>query len=391
MGFLELLGKMSGESSVENQEKLLFNHVIGFRGIVEGVGCSTIVQGLANAISTRTKLRVCVVDTSILYPSQYALLCDPFSSDVRLTIKDWFSADVSIPERIIDTRYKRVSLLGCFNRRLTDAFSASDTIRLVDETMDVLKGLFDIIIVDISHEWSQIAMTMPRYCNKIFTVVDPSSRCVNNLMESLNNLAICAVPFHKYTSAIINKSSKSGLLGIDGILKRSKLDPVAVIPFSQKIFENGTMGRSNWAIATPDPTIEQYNQAIDTLLVSLINESPLHTLDLQDIAELEAAASGAPGGRNKARQKFLEERQNPQPVLQPASEQDKMAVREQRHMRNQAYVAMPKADGFFDDEQQVTQMSIEQAFDSGTRVDTTELTRNDDFSVDLFDNGGGSQ
>ena len=71
MGLVKFLGVMSGEGAVDVQEAMLFNKVIGFRGIVEGVGASTIVQGLAHAFSDRTRLRVCVIDTSVFVQSVF--------------------------------------------------------------------------------------------------------------------------------------------------------------------------------------------------------------------------------------------------------------------------------------------------------------------------------
>lgn len=336
MGLVKFLGTVSGEGTVAAQEAMLFNKVIGFRGVVEGVGTSTIVQGLANAFSDRTKLRVCVVDTSILYPSQYAFLCNPFSDDVKSVLKDWFSLEVSIPERIIDTKYKHISLLGCYNRRLTDAFSTVDTLRLVEETFDVLKSLFDVIIVDLSHEWSQIAMCSARQCNKIFTVVDPSARSVNNLLQSLNNLAICAVPFHKYCTTIISKYSANGILGLDAVINRAKLIPVAQIPFSQQIFEAGTMSKSIWGLSTQSYEVEQYNRVIDQLLVSIVNESPLDVLDLKAQEEIErAVAESSMRNKRKAREAEMKKREA---LLSPVSEDVKAKAKTDRHAKNEAFL-----------------------------------------------------
>lgn len=336
MGIVKFLGTMSGEGAIAAQETMLFNKVIGFRGIVEGVGTSTIVQGLAHAFSDRTKLRVCVVDTSILYPSQYAFLCNPFSEDAKSVLKDWFSVEVSLPERIIDTRYKRVSLLGCYNRRLTDAFSTTDTLRLVEETFDTLKSLFDVIIVDLSHEWSQVAMCSARQCNKIFTVVDPSARCVNNMLQSLNNLAICAVPFHKYCTAIISKYSANGILGLDAIIKRAKLIPIAQIPFSSQIFEAGTTSKSCWGLSSPSYEIEQYNTVIDQILCSIVNETPLDVLDLKAQEELElAVANSSMKNKRKAREVEMRKRAA---LLTPASDEAKAAAKSARHAKNEAFL-----------------------------------------------------
>ena len=324
----DLISTLSGQNAADVNTKLLFNSVIGFRGIVEGVGCSTIVADLAHAFSDRTGKSVCVVDTSILYPTQYALLCNPFSSDVKASLKDWFSSEVSIPERIIDTKYKRVSLLGCYNRRLADAFSSSDTTKLAEDTFDRLKELFDVVLVDLSHEWSQIAMTSAIQCNKIYNVVDLSPRCINNLPQSLNNLASSAVPFSKFRSTIINKYSVRGVLGIDDVIKKHHLEVVSTIPFSEEVFVLGTQNRSCWAVSSLNYELERYNEELDKILCSIVNETPLEIIDLKEAEELELAVENS-GIKNKSKARKIEIRKR-NPLLTPTSDEEKKAIKEKR-------------------------------------------------------------
>lgn len=328
MGFAEVLGLFSGNEADAQHEKLLFNSVIGFRGIVDGVGTSTILASLAIALSERTNKRICVVDTNILYPTQFALLCGGISSDARATMKDWFSVTASIPERIVDTKYKRVSLLGCFNRRISDAFSTTDTTKLADETFDRLKDLFDIILVDLSHEWSQLAMSSATHCNKIFTVMDLSARCMSNVQQSLNNLAISAVPFSKFRNAIINKYSVRGFTGLSDIISQCKLEVVATIPFSQEIYVEGTLSRTPWGMATASYEVAEFNEAIDTLLYSIASETPLEIIDLQEKEEIEQAiANSTIKNKAKARKIILRERGA---LLTPASEEEKAETKRKR-------------------------------------------------------------
>ena len=80
MGFAEVLGLFSGNEADAQHEKLLFNSVIGFRGIVDGVGTSTILASLAIALSERTNKRICVVDTNILYPLLFVIKILPLKA-----------------------------------------------------------------------------------------------------------------------------------------------------------------------------------------------------------------------------------------------------------------------------------------------------------------------
>ena len=104
--FTTILGQMSGGNIAEAQSQLIFNKVIGIRGVVDGVGCSTFVQGLAHAFSTQTRLSICVVDTNILYPSQYAYL--GVSLAEQADNNDWLTQGQPVSRLVMDTKFKRV-------------------------------------------------------------------------------------------------------------------------------------------------------------------------------------------------------------------------------------------------------------------------------------------
>lgn len=367
MSFSNLLGMLSGNGEADNTEKLLFNNVIGFRGIVDGVGCSTIVQGLANAFSDRTRKKVCVVDTHILYPAQYSLLCGGISSDATSMI-DWLSLEVELPKRIIDTKFKRVSLLGCYNRRITDAFSTADSMALVDTTFDKLKELFDVILVDLSHEFTQISAGSALKCNKIFTVVDPSAYCVTNITQSLNNLATSAVPFSKFKNVIVNKSTPKGVNGLGLALSRNNLDTVATIPFSKDIYQCGVSGRSIWGNASASYGIGEFNSAIDALLCSIVNETPLEIIDMQEYAALEeAVANSSIKNKDKARVVELRKRN---PILSPTTPEEQAQIRSERYAALRSRnVAIPE-DEETDATEEIVGTAIENIVDDSIREDT---------------------
>ena len=374
MGFTtDLISTLSGQNAADVNTKLLFNSIIGFRGIVDGVGCSTIVADLAHAFSDRTNKSVCVVDTNILYPTQYALLCNTFSPEAKLALKDWFCSEVDIPERIIDTKYKRVSLLGCYNRRLADAFSSSDTTKLAEDTFDRLKELFDVVLVDLSHEWSQIGMTAAIQCNKIYNVMDLSPRCINNVPQSLNNLASSAVPFSKFRSTIINKYSVKGVLGIDDVIKKHHLEVVSTIPFSEEIYVQGTQNRSCWAMGTLNYEIERYNEELDNILCSIVNETPLEIINLAEVEALDLAVENS-GMRNKSKARKIEIRKR-NPLLSPTSDDEKKTIKEKRKADIKARAAQGTTEE--DEEPIADDTEIDLGFgetnDTEARIDTTEV------------------
>ena len=108
---LSLFSGGTGEMQVFDQ--LLFNKVIGFKGIVDGAGASTIVQNVAVALSDKTRYKVCVLDTNMLYPCQFELLGS--SDDKSVDIID-FDKGVKIGDILCDTKYSNVSVVGFKNR-----------------------------------------------------------------------------------------------------------------------------------------------------------------------------------------------------------------------------------------------------------------------------------
>ena len=365
MGFSDLLGMISGNGEADSSEKLLFNNVIGFRGIVDGVGCSTIVQGLANAFSDRTRKKVCVVDTHILYPAQYSLLCRGLTSDAS-SMRDWLSLELELPKRIIDTKFKRVSLLGCYNRRITDAFSTADSMALVDTTFDKLKELFDVILVDLSHEFTQISACSALKCNRIFTVVDPSAYCLSNITQSLNNLATSAVPFSKFKNVIVNKSTPKGINGLSLALNRNNLNAVATIPFSKDIYQCGVSGNSVWGNASSSYGIEVFNSAIDNLLCSIVNETPLEIIDMAEYEAIElAVAESSLSNKSKAREIELRKRK---PLLQPTTPEEQVIIRNERYDKLRSRnVQIPEPDV---SEVEITGTAVDDLTDDSIREDT---------------------
>ena len=68
-----VLKATSGSNLTRGLNYSIFYNVIGFRGIRSGIGTSSLVANLALALA-RLGLKVCVVDTSFLNPSQDVLL-----------------------------------------------------------------------------------------------------------------------------------------------------------------------------------------------------------------------------------------------------------------------------------------------------------------------------
>ena len=159
------LGTISGGKEMKVSEQLLFDKVIGFRGITEGVGATTLVYNTAAALSDTTNMNICVVDTHILYPvlNQYL-----GGAAAATTGNDWFDY-VAESENLSDIAYstnlRNVYLVSFRNRGVADMFTSLDNERVVTTMFDALTKFFDIVLVDLSHEQTFISSISATKCN----------------------------------------------------------------------------------------------------------------------------------------------------------------------------------------------------------------------------------
>ena len=253
----KVVGAISGGVDDAISEQLLYDKVIGFRGIVDGVGCSTIVQNVAIAMSDMIRAKnICVVDTHILYPSQYQFLVGNADEASK---KDWFDFDGNnLAECRNKTQFNNIYLLSFANRTITDMLSSKDNPKLVDDTITALKTYFDVILVDLSHEPTNISMHMALQCNQIYTVVDPSMNCISNLGKSLNYMATLAVPFGRMNKAILNKNDANVNAGVKGALNEVHLDVLGTIPNSIEIAKYGIIGKRIWSTTTNNADVKEF-------------------------------------------------------------------------------------------------------------------------------------
>lgn len=273
MGFLsKLLGTVSGQQGLKVSEQLLFDKVIGFRSVVPGTGCSTILHNIAVALSDKTSYNICILDVNYLYPLQYPLLVS-YDDGKHKDALEFFGdiAQVALP-----TNLKNVYLVALNNRTVVDMLSSKDSEVTIDKLIGALKSYFDIILVDLSHEFSNINVHAGIRCNKIFNVADPSLKCMYNLKKSLNTLATLAVSFGKSNKVILNKQVSDMVLGAEKALTDTKLTLIGTIPLSLEIAKLGVAGKKVWGTASNDPDIIKFNEVIDLLVDDITQKTPLN-------------------------------------------------------------------------------------------------------------------
>ena len=147
----------SGKGRIRDKKFDVFYQIIGFQGVVDGLGCSTIVANTALALA-HLGLTVCVVDTSMLSPSQdYLLKTNRVSGTSSDKLVDWFSMPISSKTAVASSSFnKDIGVLSFKGRTIIDMLSGSDDESLVDFAIQELKKKYDVILFDICKETTQV-------------------------------------------------------------------------------------------------------------------------------------------------------------------------------------------------------------------------------------------
>lgn len=273
MGFLsKLLGVISGNNGVKVSEQLLFDKVIGFRGVTPGCGTSTIVQNVAIALSEQTNYSICILDTAYMYPTQYPMLV----SKEAQRDKDMLDFSGELSDIVTITNQRNVSLVSMNNRNIADMLSATDSDLTVDKIVGALKSYFDVILVDLTYEMTNINTYSAIKCNRIFNITDQSLKSVYYLRKSLNMMVSLAVPIAKANRIIINKVVPDVLSNTSKVAEEAGLKVVGEIPLSYEIAKLGVTGKRIYTPKATNREIFLFSTVIDAIIEELLQVTPLN-------------------------------------------------------------------------------------------------------------------
>lgn len=276
MGLLsKVLSTISGNNDLKISEQLLFDKVIGFKSIVPGCGASTILQNVAIALSESTKFNICVLDTNFLYPIQYPLLCskDITTKEKEPDILD-FAGDMS--KIVRNTSYPNIYIAQLENRTVVDMLSGKDTEGNINKLIANLKTYFDIILVDLCCEMTNVNIYSAIKCNKIFHVADTSLKCLYYVKKSINTMVTLGVPLAKCNKVIVNKMLDNVDLGIEGTLKEAGMEIVGGIPISHDIAVFCASGARIYGGMSKDKGVTEFNKVINKVLENIVQKNPLN-------------------------------------------------------------------------------------------------------------------
>lgn len=335
MSFLKTLIKTtSGGDNTYQSMQLLYDKVVGIRGIVNGVGASTIVYNLAAALADSTTYHICVLDTHILYPTLRGLLVAQTPP-----AKDWFDYSDNISDIVCSTKFKNVKYIGFYHRNLVDLLSTRDCRAVIDNLLPVLKEIFDVILIDLSDENSVIGINAAIQCNKIYTVVSPEPACMYGFKTSINTAVTTAVPVYKLRNVIFNKSVGTLDTPMLNMLKENHFNVMCTLPLSNEILKYNLLGNSFWGAVTRNSEITAANNALAVILKDVleVNEKNkqflmaegTHNLDMsKPNTSIENIEKSVHIQTNSNLRQEVKSSENATKAVQPTSIQNKGKVQE---------------------------------------------------------------
>lgn len=308
MGLLSsLLGAVSGNNNMKVSEQLLFDKVIGFRSVVPGCGASTLLQNVAIALSDTTKFNICVLDTNFLYPIQYPLLSTVELKKGEPDILD-FAGDLSKITR--STSYPNVYVAQVEYKTVIDMLSGKDSEANITKLIANLKTYFDIILVDLSYEFTNTNVYSAIKCNKIIQVADTSFKCLYNIQKSMNTMVTLGVPMAKCNAVIINKELPNVQLGIQGTLEEAGLTVLDRIPLSMEVAISCAAGRKIYGAMSRDEGVTAFNRCIQSVLDYILEKTPLNSsyVDVaKELAKMDAKQEEEKRKNQEEDEIFMEE------------------------------------------------------------------------------------
>ena len=268
----KVLKTLSGSTDFKVLDQLVFDKIIGFRGLAPGVGTSTIVANLATSLVEKTNYKVCVLDTSFLHPTQYSFLA---KTVITKNQGDILTFEKDISEILIETNNKNLFLASLIDRTLIDMLSTKDSEATIATVINTLKSYFDIILVDLPTEITRITTESAIQCNYIITVADSSTKCMFNLTKSLNTLASLGIPPAKCNRIILNKVMKDVITNSSRVLEEADLDVIGEIPFSEQIAIAGVTGKRVWSDVSKGD-LALFNDTITNIIEIIKGTTPLN-------------------------------------------------------------------------------------------------------------------
>lgn len=293
----ELYGNMlkavSGHGAVRDVKFDIFYQIIAFKGVVEGVGCSTLVANTALAVA-QLGLSVCVIDTSVLSPVQDILLKTDYKNRVPDKDKrlDWFDLPFTKLSVLHESKlHRNISVLSFYgkDRGVVDMLSTNDTADLVELAYTQLHTKFDLILVDCCHEVTSVNTAALQQSQHVIQVWNDAPTVVHNIENFINNCACLSCPLDKMRTVVYSKIMDDVVGDLDSVLAQYRLNKLASCRFSKDVQRVAVIGGTLYQYASEDEDIVNYTEFIIAIACHVCNihdeNEPHGTITSQEIMD----------------------------------------------------------------------------------------------------------
>ncbi len=266
----DLMKHTSGENKGRELRYNLFYRFIAFKGVADGVGCSTLVSNVALALS-ELDLTVCVIDTSMLAPVQDYLL-NTTSLDGKKDAKDWFDLPFTKESVLhISKKTKKVSVLSFHagNRGVIDALSQSDSETLVERAFEELEKNFDIILIDSCSELTKVNTACLQKAHKVIQLWNDTPHILANVSNFVDNSATLACPLDKMRFVVYSKCSRNVIGNMDEVLAKYKLKKLGTTYSSEVLTRILVQGAVLYQFASEDEDVIAYTECVIDIIAHI--------------------------------------------------------------------------------------------------------------------------
>lgn len=280
--FIKALQMTSGVEQTRVENYNILYKVIAFQGVKEGVGCSTLVASVAKALAM-LKLHVCVIDTSILSPSQDTLL-----RTKEEKVSDWLDFNIggasSVAVSAIDNR---IGVLSFRNRGIIELLSAGDRGDLVTIALSQLQDKYDIILIDACHETTSVNMAALQASQKIIQIWDNSVLGLKSIASYLSNSAILSCSKDKMRHVVLNKILRDVPTDWGVLFKEYGFNELTRIPFSEVIAYSTAVGGTVVDFEATHEDIESFSLSVADIVTHLLDIENTTTMQKGYAASVE--------------------------------------------------------------------------------------------------------
>lgn len=238
----EVLSKISAKDLVgsELQESKLIYSVVGFVPACDMVDNALVISNLGYLLAQKG-LNTCVVDLKVFNPNLHHYLDVKPNKRSNGLIKVMKSDKVDFRDEIQSTKYERLYLLAPSPHDLIEEYLDFDFENL-ERVIDTLKGMFDIILLDIPNNPPlEFCLGAMKYSHIGFFTATERIEASSNMVRMLDFAASVGISTAKFTSVIlmnmqdINYDYKG--------LKEFGLNIVAVLPLVKAAYAYSLEGK----------------------------------------------------------------------------------------------------------------------------------------------------